>query len=153
LLILSCSPTSPEGIHFDFEDGPQGWIVGPDKTEKAAVRTEQVLDGQHQGRAALGVWFQLNPNQRDGAVLVMAPGNYAGRTITAWVYCPVGIAGPRNAPSGIRLAVQDRHWRSQYSKWYNIGTDPVWHDVLVNRWRQITITPSRTPPEGYYTPT
>jgi uncharacterized repeat protein (TIGR02543 family) len=76
-----------------------------------------------------------------------APINLEGVRISVWVYIPKEALGDTDKPNGIQVFVKDNDWRSEYGTWQNITSDTV------DKWYEVTLTPSRSAPQdGFMTP-
>lgn len=141
---------SQDSTSFDFETNTvEGWEYSSKAEEQGITAVSPTSNIAHQGQYSLALETNLDDSDSDlkqGMAFVMVPGDMAGRTISAQVWCPDGAQGDVSNPNGIQLFVKDQNFRSQFSSWRNIGTS-----IPVNEWVEIQLTPSETNSPGGYT--
>jgi hypothetical protein len=99
-----------------------------------SVRLNGKVKGYREGEAFVDLRF----NPPAGA---NAPVNMSHSVLSAWVYCPAGLEGPRSNPNGVRLFVKDNRWHSEYGPWTHLAP---------GQWVQVSLSPTLSAPATGY---
>jgi uncharacterized protein YgiM (DUF1202 family) len=155
------APPSPQ---YSFESGTMGWVPQRDASDTKAVTavaqssgqtrsgrpslelTVDLIGGNHQTNSKGEAFVDMGYNLPSG-ITTPAPYDLTGKTITCWMYAPLGSAGDPGSPNGFQVFVKDTGFKSEYGSWENITPQRE------GTWFPITLTPStQMPPGGYKDP-
>lgn len=110
---------------------------------EVSTSTVEVKDGQYSLEMLMNLVGDNEQNDRGEAWVDMrnypplavqvpfSPLDLNNRTITMWVYAPMGAIGDINRPNGFQIFVKDVHWNGSYGTWTN---------VVENEWVQLSFT-------------
>ncbi len=120
-------------IGYDFETGTEGWV----SRNGAIAKPEQAESTAKSGQYSLKLPLDLKPANHSGETWVSldTPIDLTGKTISAWIYAPLGIRGEPTQPNSLHLFVADRQGRKLY------GTST---NFLEGGWFQVTLSVAQT---------
>jgi hypothetical protein len=141
-LYFFCTPGCTDRSRYGFESEPIVWEqqMYPDSqgVTEVAQSSELVECGKHSLKLTTDLeGGHLNRSKGEAYVEIDVQ-NLEGKPITVWVYVPRGAVGDPQKPNGIQVFVKDKDWRSEYGTWWNITP------AKVDRWCQVTLTPTRS---------
>jgi hypothetical protein len=139
-----------------------GWTYQTYFNSQGFIDTRRCTEKAHTGIASLCIAVDLvgqDPNKSQGEVYldltnhaplgVSVPVNMDNVTAHCWLWLPLGISGPPDAPNGVQLFFKSKEenadtWYSYYSEWRNIQPS------MEEQWVEFTANPSW--PAGYKDP-
>ena len=132
---------------YGFESGTMGWGPQTAGDSQGVISVAQSKDYHEEGKHSLQLTTDLEGghatrSKGEAYVTMIHAQNLEDTPITVWVYVPKDALGNPQKPNGIQVFVKDSNWRGEYGAWWNITSETV------NKWCEVTLTPSRTAPQG-----
>lgn len=132
-------------IVYDFETGLEGWTKSPSSQVRGITKIEwasqQVKSGQHAMKLAIDLDSSVGSKLSGEALVTMSEMNLSDKTISAWIYAPVGARGDPNQPNGVHLFAEDKYGKKLYGTWQNI---------LEGGWFQVALQVTNSKPACGY---
>jgi hypothetical protein len=142
------TPVNDTGAPLSFESGIAGWSAQTFIDSQAVTSIESSAAQARTGSAALlltvGLELPGHANRTKGEALLdfkvttplgvgMDFMSLTGRTLTVWIFAPMGALGDPSAPNFMQLFVKDAAGNSQYGGAVNVSE---------NAWFSVTMTPN-----------
>jgi hypothetical protein len=131
---------------YGFESGTMEWRARETDDSQGVTAIAQSEDHHRLGKHSLKLITDFeggHTTRSKGEVYVSIDvQKLKDKPITVWVYVPKEALGESKKPNGIQVFAKDSVWRSEYGAWTDITSDTV------DKWCEVTLTPSIIAPQG-----
>jgi hypothetical protein len=129
---------------FNFESDVIGWMAQTYPGSEACIAVSTSQEHARTGTQSLKLDLDLiaddqHKSNGEAFATLASASDFAGRTVTAWVYAPKGSRGSDSHPNGFQLFVKDKQWHSEY------GT---LKDIPEDQWVELSLVVGTAKPEN-----